>query len=500
MNATAYRQLEQVFARRHALEGALGILHWDAATMLPDGGAAVRGEQLAALQVACHQLLTAPALPELFDKAEADTSALDDWQQANLREMRRIWRHETAVPEELVSALARAGSACEHRWRTAKKENDFKAFAEVFAPVLALVREVAAAKADALKLAPYDALIDSYDPGHTQAMIDPLFAELAAFLPEFTEQVIAHQHNDTLALPALDMHVPAATQEKLSRRLMAALGFDFHHGRLDSSVHPFCGGGHGDIRITTTYAETNFPQTLMGVLHETGHAMYEFGLPEAWYRQPVGQARGMALHESQSLLVEMQVCRGKDFLAWALPVLKEEVGAALDHVSPALLAQNYHRVERSFIRIHADEVTYPAHILLRYDLEKKLIGGELEVQELPDAWNDGMEKLLGIRPQTDAEGCMQDIHWTDGSFGYFPSYTLGGMVAAQLYAAAKAQEPGIPEAIRRGDFVPLFSWLRENVHGKASRYDTQTLLTQATGEKLNVDHYKNHLKRRYLDA
>jgi carboxypeptidase Taq len=283
-------------------------------------------------------------------------------------------------------------------------------------------------------------------------------------------------------------------------RLMERIGFDFDHGRLDISLHPFCGGTPDDVRITTRYEEDDFDRALQGVLHETGHAMYERGLPEAWRRQPVGRARGMSLHESQSLLVEMQVCRSREFQVFAAPILRAVFGAD----GPAWAADNLYRlgtrVERSLIRVDADEVTYPAHVILRYRLERALLAGELALKDLPVAWNDGMRALLGIVPPDDRLGCLQDIHWFEGAFGYFPTYTLGAMTAAQLFAAAKRADPAILPGIEKGAFAPLMAWLRANVHAKASRFTTAEIITAATGRPLDPAVFERHLRARYLEG
>ena len=283
-------------------------------------------------------------------------------------------------------------------------------------------------------------------------------------------------------------------------RLMTRLGFDFDHGRLDISLHPFCGGTPDDVRITTRYDESDFRGALMGVLHETGHAMYERGLPAGWRRQPVGEARGMAVHESQSLLVEMQACRSREFTEFLAPVLREVFGRS----GPEWEAENLYRlntrVKRSFIRVDADEVTYPAHVILRYRLERALIDGSLVLKDLPGAWNDGMRTLLGIVPPDDRLGCLQDIHWYDGAFGYFPTYTLGAMLAAQLFDAAKRADPTILPGIAGGDFAPLFAWLRAHVHGKGSLLSAAELVMQATGRPLDARIYERHLETRYLHS
>ena len=494
---TAYRQLEDRFRSLGALREAAGMLHWDMATMMPKGGGAARGEQLAALDVACHGMITAPELGGLMDAAEGETGDLGPWQQANLREMRRAWRHATALDADLVAALARASQKSEMAWREARPANDFKAVLAPLGELLALTRQAAAAKAEALGSSPYEALLDEWEPGGSTARIDQIFDSYAAFLPDFLERVLSRQAEQGPP-PEFTGPFSAAAQEALGRRLMNVIGFDFDHGRLDVSLHPFCGGVPDDVRITTRYDEADFTSALMAVLHETGHAMYERGLPADWRLQPVGQARGMSLHESQSLLIEMQACRSPEFLAFAAPLVAEAFGGDGPGWHAEALIRHYHRVERGLIRVDADEVTYPAHVILRYRLEQAMLSGDLPLAELPGAWNEEMERLLGVRPPDDTDGCLQDIHWYDGAWGYFPTYSLGAMTAAQLYGAAVAAQPEIPAALGRGDFAPLLAWLRENVHGQGSLLGGDELLTQATGRPLDPEVFKRHLEARYL--
>ena len=329
------------------------------------------------------------------------------------------------------------------------------------------------------------------------ARIDEIFADLARFLPEFLAEVMERQTRSPTA-QAPEGPFPRARQEALARRLMGAVGFDFDHGRLDVSLHPFCGDVPDDVRITTRYDEADFMKAMMGVLHETGHALYERGLPAAWRLQPVGEARGMAMHESQSLLIEMQACRAPEFIAFMAPLAREAFGGTGPAWTPANLAALYNRVAPDFIRVDADEVTYPAHIILRTRLEKAMITGAMEPEDLPAAWNEAMRELLGITPPDDARGCLQDIHWYDGAWGYFPTYTLGAMTAAQLYAAAKAAVPQIPGAISRGDFAPLTGWLRDKVHALGSSLASEDILIGATGKPLDPTVFKAHLEARYL--
>jgi carboxypeptidase Taq len=278
---------------------------------------------------------------------------------------------------------------------------------------------------------------------------------------------------------------------------MRALGFDFTRGRLDTSLHPFCGGATGDVRITTRYAESDFTRAIMGVLHETGHALYEQGRPQAWLGQPVGTARGMTLHESQSLLIEMQACRTRAFLDYLAPLARAAFGREDAALSAENLDRVYTRVAPGFIRVDADEVTYPAHIMLRYNLERAMIDGTLEIEDLPAAFNQGLHDLLGLTVTDDAMGCLQDIHWPSGAWGYFPTYTLGAIAAAQLFAAACAAHPEIVSGLAHGGFSPLVTWLRTEVHEKASLLETDDLLAAATGRPMEINAYLGHLRGRY---
>lgn len=494
---TAYEALVSRFRRRGALEEAAGVLHWDTATLMPSGGAEARSEQIATLNVLSHELLTDDSIGDLLDAAEAEEAALDAWQAANLREMRRSWRHATAVEARLVAAETKAASRCEMIWREARSKGDFALVVPALNELLGLVREVAAAKAGALGCTPYAALLDQFEPGGDVEKIDAVFADLAAFLPGFLQEVLAAQGKSKApVLPGGPF--PIGRQEALARDLMARIGFDFDHGRLDVSLHPFCGGVPDDVRITTRYDETDFLKALMGVLHETGHALYERGLPVEWRLQPVGQARGMAMHESQSLLIEMQACRSAAFVSFMAPRARKAFGGRGPAWETDNLVRLINRVEPGYIRVDADEVTYPLHIILRSRLERALIAGEMAVEDLPAAWNEAMVELLGLTPRSDSEGCLQDIHWYSGAWGYFPTYTLGAMTAAQLFAAAEAQIPDLTAQIAAGDFSALLGFLRREVHCRGSSLSGEAILQAATGRPLDVEVFKAHLTSRYL--
>jgi len=497
MPETAYTKLENRYRRLGLLGEAGAILNWDSAAVMPDGGAEARGDQLAELKAVSHGILTSPETSDLIEAALTE-SDLDEWQQANRDLIHRHWQRATAIPEDLVVALSKACSASETAWRQARADDSFSHVLPYVETVLELVQETGRAQACKLNLGLYDALLDEFDPGQRSADIDVIFDDLSAWLPNFLDNVLSRQNaRGQGQAPAGPF--PIDTQKTVGMTFMKALGFEFDHGRLDISLHPFCGGTPDDVRITTRYNEDDFSSALMGVLHETGHALYERGLPVNWRRQPVGEALGMSMHESQSLLIEMQVCRSREFLEYATPVLKEAFGGD----SPAWKIENLHRlfthVEPGFIRVDADEVTYPAHVILRYRLERLLISGEMSLKDLPGEWNKGMQELLGISPPTDREGCLQDIHWYDGAWGYFPTYSLGAMTAAQLFQTAKASNPEIVQQIRQGNFAPLLSWLRANIHSNGSRTPTRQLISNVTGQALNAGVFKTHLQNRYLD-
>jgi len=458
----------------------------------------VRGEQLAALETEHHALLTAPRITRLLDRAQANTQGLADWQIANLREMRRQRDHAIATPATLVSRLAKATSRAENRWLEARTLGRFDAFAPHLEEVVHLVRDKAALLGQALNLAPYDALVDEFSPGVTTADIDALFKALSRRLPGLIRESIAVQ--ETRPLLALTGKFPAGKQRALAIEVMKAVGFPFDRGRLDESEHPFTEGVPGDIRVTTRFDPDEVFTGLLGALHETGHAMYDLGLPQEWRDQPVGRDRGMSLEESQSLLLEMMVCRSRPFVRYVQPLLAKHFGTAGPEWDVENVYGHLTRVQRGLIRVDADELTYPLHIMLRYELERRLLSGELAVRDLSEAWNAGMEQRLGIRPRNDVEGCLQDIHWAMGSFGYFPSYALGAVIAAQLYESLRSEVPDLDEQLAHGDFGGLFGWLRTHVHSMGAKVPVQDLLKAATGKPLAATAFLRYVESKYLES
>jgi carboxypeptidase Taq len=472
-------------------------LRWDAAVMMPRGSADVRGEQLAVLESECHSLLISPKVSRLIERSLANQSQLEDWQLANLREMRRERDHAIATPLSLVTRLARATAVAEVRWLEAKQDSNFALFAPFLEEVVALTRDKAQALSQALGLSPYDSLIDGFSPGFLSAEIDQLFRAVSRRLPNLIREVIELQ----AAHPPLPLlgKVGASKQRTLAVEVMRALGFPFDRGRLDESDHPFTEGVNGDVRVTTRF-DLKEPFTgLMGVLHETGQAMYDLGLPEAWRDQPVGRDRGMALEESQSLLLEMIIGRSRPFLSYLRPLLEKHYGVTGPEWEIENLYQTLIRVRRGAIRVDADELTYPVHIMLRYELEKRIFDGTLPVRDLPEAWRDGLDRRLGLRPASDAEGCLQDHHWAIGSFGCFPSYVLGGFISAQLYQTLRNDHPGLDGEIEAGRFGSLFEWLRKNVHSVGASLSAQQLIRNATGRPLTAAPWLRYAESKYLE-
>lgn len=492
----AYTELCRIHSRLHRYNHLAAIVGWDRNAMMPPKGNEARAAATAELNTLMHRLRTDQRLAEWLRAAGQE--ALDDSARANLREMRRDWRNANAVPESLVEAKTLAGARCEHAWRSQRPGNDWRGFLDNFREVVRLAREEAQRLADDTGLTRYDALMDVYEPGVRAAEIDRIFADVKTWLPDLIVRVQAKQRDETVIAPIGPF--PIASQRVLSVTVMKLLGFDFNAGRLDESTHPFSGGVPEDVRLTTRYREDDFAQSLMGAIHETGHARFEQNLPRAWLGQPIGMARSYGIHESQSLAFEMQLARSRGFVGLLAPMLAAHFGD-----QPAFAADNlfrlWTRVTPGLIRVAADEMTYPAHIILRYEIERALVEGEIEAEDIPALWDDKMQTLLGLDTRGNfKDGCMQDVHWTEGAFGYFPSYTLGAMYAAQWFAAMRRAAPDLDPRIAAGDLVPVFEWLDDNIWSQASRWDTPELVHRASGETLNPAHLRAHLEARYLDV
>lgn len=474
-----YDELIQRTREASLLASCGSLLSWDESTYMPRGGGLHRGEQMALLARLGHEMTSHPRVGELL--SSLDLTALTELQAANVREIRRSYERAVKVPAALVEELARVTTNAQGAWRDAKKAGDFVLFRPHLERIVCLLRE----KADAIGHGGnrYDALLDEYEPGATADTITQLFAGLRSELVPLIQEIAASGRKPDRTL--LTREFPLDRQRLFGESAATALGFDFTSGRLDVSAHPFCCTiGPGDCRITTRYSEHHFNESFFGVLHETGHAIYEQNLPVEHVGTPAGQAASLGIHESQSRLWENQVGRSRPFWDHFLP-RAIQMFPSLKGVSIESWLFAINDVQPSFIRVEADETTYNLHIVLRFEIEQALLSGSLSVAELPAAWDDSFEKMFGLRPPDATKGCLQDIHWSFGGLGYFPTYTLGNLYAAQLMNAARGTLSGLDDDFRRGDFTRLRHWLNANVHQAGGVYRPEELCRRVTGSRLD---------------
>ncbi len=482
------QRLASLWGELSDLSRASNLLEWDQETHMPGKGLEGRGAVLGTLAGLHHRLLVAPELSDALD-ACAEVAQPGSRLAAQVARARHSVDRAVRVDEALARSLALAQSRGTSAWQAARAANDFEAFTPALTELLSLKREQAAA------IRPnggaYDAMLDGFEPGATEAWLEPLFERLEGTLAPRVRALTARSAVDES--PALGSF-PAAAQAAFGRQMATAIGFDFEAGRLDETAHPFCVGVNpGDVRLTWRWYEEDFRPGLFGILHEAGHGLYEQGLPTDQQRLPIGGAVSLGIHESQSRLWENHVGRSRGFWQWAKPHFERAFPAAgpldVDALWPAL-----HTAKPTFIRVDADEATYNLHVAIRFGLERRLFSGELEVPDLPAVWDEAYGSLLGIRPSGPAEGVLQDIHWAHGLFGYFPTYTLGTMAAAQLFSAASRDLGDLDAAFAAGDFHPLLDWLRTNIHVHGARFGAPELIERATGQPLTADHLVDYLK------
>ncbi|MCY4093703.1 MAG: carboxypeptidase M32 [Gammaproteobacteria bacterium] len=492
----AYAQLERKISEIKALDHMMDLSNWDESTNMKPASASNRAEIVATTAAIRQRLIADESFGELLEVA--GESELSDMQAANVRVAERTRKQAIAIPEELLKESKRVQSECQTVWERNRPLNDWANTLPYLEAAIRVSVEMSHCLADAFELSPYDALMNQYETGSRQSDIDPVFDEIKTFLLKEVPNVESSQP----APIAIHESFSEPDQLKLAEFSMRELGFDFDRGRLDQSAHPFSCGSANDARLTTRLSEDDFTHSLFAVFHETGHARYTQNQPVEWVMQFVGEPTGMAVHESQSLFMEMQICRSDAFLEYIHPMIRLLLRREASDEAWSL--ENFKRtvrhVKRDLIRVYSDEMTYPFHIFLRYDIEKQLCSGDLKVRDLPDAWNEGMMELLGIDTRDDYEnGCMQDIHWYAGLFGYFPCYLLGAIFAAQLYLACVRKIGDPTESVRQGDFSAISAWLAENIHSKGSLLDGQALIRSVTGEELSATSYLSHLQRRYVD-
>ncbi len=475
------------------LQGAIGLVGWDREVSMPPRGAEARGRQLGTLAALAHRELTRDDVEDALASIEEADGAVGADGRAMVVEARRARARARRIPEALVRAEAEASSRCVAVWIDARPANDFRALAEALEPLVGVKRRIA----EALDIGdePYDGLLDEYEPGTRVRDLEPLFAELQRRLVPLIAPARARSGD-----PLPPRRWPAAAQMELADRLARAVGFDLAAGIIGISAHPFTQGtGPGDVRFTTKPDEADPLFCIMSSLHELGHALYEQNFPRDYEGTVLYDAPSMGAHESQSRFWENHVGRLPAFWRFLAPELRARFPEQMAGLGPEDLQRAVTRVAPSLIRIEADEVTYNLHIALRFELELALIRGDLGVADLPGAWGDAMERLLGLRPPTDADGVMQDIHWPSGSFGYFPTYTLGNLYAAQLTEALEVEIGPLEPRVEAGEFAPVLDWMRRRVHGHGRRLPTPELMREATGRDLGVDAFVAHLGHAYVE-
>ncbi len=498
MSDSPYETLCHAVADASLLGATSSILSWDQETQMPEQGVELRSRQMAQLAKLSHQMGSRPEIGHLLQRASESREVADDAAKAaNVREMLRDYERRTKLPARLVEELARVSSAAQHEWAASRKDSDFKRFLPHLNRLVELNRE----QADCLGIPDggerWDALAELYEPGCRAANVSAVFSPLRTRLVTLIDRIKGASKGPSDRFNQATF--PIDRQREFMRWVAERLGFDFSRGRLDQSTHPFCGGSHcRDVRMTTRYKETCVNDALGSTMHEAGHGMYEQGLPFEHVGTPLGEAISLGIHESQSRLWENQVGRSAGFWSWLTPQLPGLIGASAGQFSAEELYGAANIVEPGFIRVEADEATYNLHIMVRFELERALIGGALDPKDLPGAWNEKYRDYLGLSVPEDRVGCLQDVHWSMGAFGYFPTYTLGTLYAAQIFDAACASSPGLADGFRCGEFAPLLKWLNTNIHCHGRRYLPGELCERVTGAPLSAEHFLSYLEGKLL--
>lgn len=474
------------------LNNAAALLAWDQETYMPPKSASFRARQLATLSTMAHELNTGTEMEALLQDLKS-ASDLDPVAAANILRTSEDYEKNKKLPHAFVEQLSMQTSESFNAWIEARRKNDFS----IFAPSLAKMVDLKRQQADLYGYTghPYNALADEYEPGITTTILDKVFDGLKKDLPPILNAIRAAKQVDDAFMYR---HYPHQEQWNFSLDVLKTMGYDLEAGRQDLSEHPFTTSfAPTDVRVTTRVDENNFASLLWSSIHEGGHALYEQGLPESQYGLPLGAAASLGIHESQSRLWENCVGRGIPFWTWFFPILQKQFPTQLSDVSITQFVAAANKVEPSLIRTEADEITYHFHVIIRYEIEKALIAGEIEVRDLPALWNEQYNKYLGITPPDHKSGVLQDVHWSHGSFGYFPTYSLGSMYAAQFYAHAGTQIPGLATQIAQGNTTQLLSWLRTNIHVHGRRYYSEDLCRLVTGKPLDASEFINYIKHKY---
>jgi carboxypeptidase Taq len=495
-----YDELISELKRTALLASCTSVLSWDEQTYMPPAGAEHRANQSSLIAGMVHERATAPRIGELLSELESSGAAREtdgdvSPMAGNLREARRSYDRATKLPRRLVEELSRVTCLAQQAWVEARKQRSFPQFRPWLEQVVSLKREEAQAVGYGDGVV-YDALLDDYEPGMTTAEVQAVFTPLRDELVKLVAAIRVSKRKPDVSI--LTRRYPKDAQREFGLAAARQIGFDFKAGRLDEAPHPFCSGfGPGDCRLTTRYDEHHFPGAFFGTLHEAGHGIYEQGLDPEWYGTPLGDSCSLGIHESQSRMWENLVGRSRAFWKFMYPAAQRAFPETLADVSLDAFHFAVNDVRPSYIRVEADEVTYNLHIMLRFELEQALVAGELEPADVPGVWNETFQRYLGLRPTNDAEGCLQDIHWSGGLLGYFPTYALGNMYAAQLFSAARRDLGDLDEQFARGEFQPLKEWLRQHIHRRGKQYRAGRLVERVTGERLSHEPLVAHLHARF---
>ncbi len=495
MSSSPLSALRTRLAKIEDLKAAAAVLSWDQETYMPPGGAEARAQQLSTLQSMAHEQFVADETGTLLDRA-ADAldnpESLDD-DASLVRVARRDYERARRVPSSLVAELSKATSRAKEAWKNAREDDDFSQFA----PHLERLVELSVEKAEAIGYEedPYDALLEEYEPGRTTSEVQALFDDLREELVPLVDAIAAAPQIDDAVL---QRSYPPTTQETFVGQVVSELGYDFDRGRQDVSAHPFTTSfAVDDVRLTTRYDESNVASAFFSTVHEAGHGMYEQGIDPALERTPLAEGASLSIHESQARLWENHVGRSRPFWQHYFAPLQDAFPDALGDSNAERFYRAINKVEPSLIRVEADEVTYNLHVMLRFELERGLIAGTLDVNELPARWNDAMDDFLGVVPDTDANGVLQDVHWSLGAFGYFPTYTLGTLTAAQLVDAIRENVPDLNDRLADGRTDAILDWLRTRVHRYGRKLKAPDLLTRATGEPLSTEAWLQYVRNKF---
>ena len=487
----SYKKLKKLFEEQSLINDISGILNWDMATYMPRNSRKQRIKQITKLYDYKKNIFNVIKKREFFQKV--NEFKLNDFDKINFELMKNKFDYFNSIPTDKLKKKAKLSIECEGLWREAREKSNFNIVKNSFVKLVELIKEESEILSQIKNKKKYDCLLLKYDRSLDSNKLLKLFNRVEKFIKKNLPLIIKKQKNIEL-----NDYLNEQEQFKLSKIFMKQLGFDFSRGRIDKSLHPFCGGGTQDVRITTRFSEEDSFSCFDALMHETGHALYEQGLPKKWAYQLIGSAGGMSLHESQSLFIEMQIIKSLPVSQFIQKTLADKIGKNPNIWSSEVIYNLRNNVKPGFIRVDSDEVHYPLHIIHRFNIEYKIIEEDAKVENLPDLWNEEFSKILRLNVNNDKNGCLQDIHWYGGDFGYFPTYSVGAFIAAQLAFKVRNKFLDFDLNLEEGNFKPIIKWLRQNVHSKGNFYKIDELLTESTEENLNLKYFENHIIERYV--